>query len=59
MERAGYRAELIGAGLGAKVALCNSLEELGSILRESGIGKPGVAGIFRRLEASADVEVML
>ena len=55
----GYRVELIGAGRAAKVALCNSTEELRLILREFGLGQPGVAQIYRELQVSRDVEVRM
>ena len=53
----GYRVELVGMGQAAKVALCNSPEELGVILREFGVGQPILWQLFRQLEASADAEV--
>jgi hypothetical protein len=55
----GYRVELIGAGRAAKVALCNSTEELRLIMREFGLGQPGVAQIYRELQVTRDVEVRM
>ena len=55
----GYRVELIGAGLAAKVALCNSIEELRLILKEFGMGQPSVVQVYKELQVSRNVEVMI
>ena len=58
-EGSGYRVIRAGIGASSGLGLCNSLEQLGVMLRQFGVGQPDVANVFRQLESSAQAEVRI
>jgi hypothetical protein len=43
----------------AELAFCNSPEQLGAVLRQLGVGPPGVSLVFKQLEVAADALIRL